>query len=224
MRTSGARPSTGAKLRGALLERAQFQGVVFSEADLRSAFLMEAFVWRADARPNNKYGELSAKIEGTRIGDLEMAPRFVCTDQKRAEVESAHGVIADPRGFTMNVSSHDVCNWANSDYENLKRRVKEQISSDRRREDATNQIERLNPNRPLEGEAEMARQWVSLTGSSPSDSTYQPGLIRELTHIGCEPAGAPYVLDAIIPFRGSPIRHFLGSRASSRCPPWPQPS
>jgi uncharacterized protein YjbI with pentapeptide repeats len=176
-----------ADLRAASLGAAQLQGAFFQGANLNSAFLWGAFVWRADTRPD-RFKAASIKVEGTSIANLETAPKFVCQDSRR--VMSA------------------VCDWSKQAYEDLKRRVTEQISSESRRQEAMSRIERLNPTKPLESESELAQRWVALTGSSPSKSTYQRGLTKELTRIGCEPAGAPYVLDAIIHYMSSPYGQF----------------
>lgn len=169
-------------LRGASLGAAQLQGASFQRANLSSAFVWGAFVWRADTRPD-KLKEASIKIEGTSFGNLEMAPKHLCQDPKRV--------------------MSDTCDWSKEDYENLVRRAGEEVSSDGRRRDVLQQIERLDPTKPVENESDLAQRWVRLAASSRSKSAYQLGLTQELTRIGCEPTGAPYVLEAIIHYMGS---------------------
>jgi uncharacterized protein YjbI with pentapeptide repeats len=177
----------GADLRAASLRETQLQGAHFDRADLNSAFLWRAFVWRADARPD-RFKPASVETKGPSIAKLEMAPKFACQA---------------PRG------PRRVCDWSNQAYEDLRRRVAEQVpSSFSSRQQALERIEVLNPTKSLEDESELAKRWAALTASSPSKSTYQRGLTRELIRIGCEPTGAPYVLDAIVHYMNSPYGQF----------------
>ena len=170
-------------LRAASLGAAQLQGASFQRANLSSASVWGAFVWRADTRPD-KLKEASIKVEGTSFGNLETAPKHWCQDPKKV--------------------MPDTCDWSKQAYDNLIRRVEEQVSSDGHRRDVLQRLDRLDPTKPLENESEVAQRWVRLTASSRSKSAYQLGLTRELTRIGCDTRGAPYVLEAIIHYMGSP--------------------
>lgn len=136
----------GADLRAASLGAAQLQGSSFRGANLNSAFVWGAFVWRADTRPD-KFEAASIKVEGTSIAKLATAPKFVCKDPRKV--------------------MSDACDWSKQAYEDLKRRVAEQISSDSRRQEAMERIERLDPTKPIEDESELAQRWIALTRSSP---------------------------------------------------------
>ena len=49
---------------------------------------------------------------------------------------------------------------------------------------------------------------MGLNRADGAKSSYQLRLTQELTRIGCEPTGAPYVLDAIIQYMNSPYGQF----------------
>jgi hypothetical protein len=57
---------------------------------------------------------------------------------------------------------------------------------------------RLDPAKPLEGEAEMAQRWTELQNSSLTSSAYEKELFNQWQRIGCAVDGAPYVLTALI--------------------------
>jgi hypothetical protein len=56
----------------------------------------------------------------------------------------------------------------------------------------------LDPAKPLEGEEALPKAWDELAGSLPTLEGDQKHLATLLREIGCEAAGAPYVIRALL--------------------------
>ena len=58
--------------------------------------------------------------------------------------------------------------------------------------------ERLDPNKPLEGEWEMAKVWTRQEDLSPSPGDYEKIVAEQWHKTGCFAAGAPYVVRMLL--------------------------
>lgn len=120
----------GAHLQGAQLDHAELQGTTLDGANLEGAWLVNAFVWRSDAR--------KAKWKGTFAYNLQPKPATMCDPANACEWTSG-----DLKHLEKIVESS----------------VPEALD-DKMRENAVRRIKRaLDPRTPLKGEREIAKIW-----------------------------------------------------------------
>jgi uncharacterized protein YjbI with pentapeptide repeats len=159
-----------ASLKGANLDGAQLQGADLRNAQLQGASLGNAFVWRADAP--------LAGAKETRIYMVESEPKRGCG-------AGQNGLIG--------------CDWSDVWWNGFKKGIGHEILEGATRVRVLKRIDpRLDPTKPLKGEAEMAQRWAELQNSSLTLSAYEEELFNQWQRIGCAAAGAPYVLTALI--------------------------
>jgi uncharacterized protein YjbI with pentapeptide repeats len=160
-----------AQLQGADLGVAQLQGANLSGARLQGAFLWGVFVWRADA-------PLLPSANGAGIYMVESEPKRVC-------VLGSNGPIG--------------CDWSDAWWSGFKTGIEHEVLEEATRAQVLKRIDpRLDPAKPLKGEAEMAQRWAELQSSSLTPSAYEEELVNQWQWIGCAVGGAPYVLTALI--------------------------
>lgn len=75
--------------------------------------------------------------------------------------------------------------------------IKQAPEGDRRRS-ALARIERLDPNKPLEREDEMASVWAALEQSSPAADAFETIVAEQWRKAGCDAKGAPYVVRGLL--------------------------
>jgi uncharacterized protein YjbI with pentapeptide repeats len=159
-----------AKLQGASLDNAQLQGASLKDAQLRAASFENAFVWRADARK-----AVWNDTHDTRVVHVKAGSKALCT------------------GKPGN------CSWTAGTFETLKKLIAEQIPEGEDRRAAMEVIDRrLDPNKELEGENEMAQVWADQEGFSPAQDAYKRSVAKQWSETGCAAEGAPYVLRGLL--------------------------
>jgi uncharacterized protein YjbI with pentapeptide repeats len=172
----------GASLRGANLDGAQLQGADLSYAQLQGASLRNVFVWRADAPLANP--------KGARISMVESEPKLGCG--------------AGPDGPIG-------CDWSAEWWSGFKKGIEHEVLQGAMRAEVLKRLEpRLDPEKPLKGEVQMAQRWAELQSSSLTLDAYEEELFNEWHRIGCAVDGTPYVLTALIQrlrFSRSPFRY-----------------
>ncbi len=160
-------------LQGASLGRAELQGASLDRAELQSASLVNVFVWRAAAQ--------TADWENTRITDPETGRKCVCFEN--------WGQFGDV----------PICAWTADTFEELRKRIAEQVPEGEHRRKAMERIERtLDPTKSLEGEEEMAKVWAARVSTFPTPEAYERSLAEQWRKTGCDAEGAPYVLRALL--------------------------
>src|SRR6202042_27911 len=94
------------------------------------------------------------------------------------------------------VSPAATCEWSRQSYLNLHQSIESMPvgHSHTRRETALRDIKWIDPDKPLEGEAEMAKAWTEL--ASKSNSVGDMDVIASETwyRMGCAADGAPYII------------------------------
>jgi hypothetical protein len=73
----------------------------------------------------------------------------------------------------------------------LRKRIEQQVPEGDKRTLALKRIAALDPEKPLKGEGELSKAWNELRAD-------EKGLAESLRETGCEAAGAPYVIRALL--------------------------
>jgi uncharacterized protein YjbI with pentapeptide repeats len=174
----------GALLHGALLKNAALQGASLDEAVLDGAQLTEPYVWRADPRSVKS----CAGVRVTAVMTGPENPKHECRD-------------------------YGMCNWSATQLGALKEQITQHTPAGERRSKALGRIEMaLDPDKPLDGEKDMAKAWADLDHPQPELDAQQNAeqkILREniLREAGCSEKAAPYVIQGLM-FQGSlTIRH-----------------
>ncbi len=94
-------------------------------------------------------------------------------------------------------------------FNELKKTITEQVPEGRERADAMKSIEqRLDPEKPLDGEDEMAKIWTDQAGSPPAKDVHEKRLAEVWRETGCAAEGAPYVVRGVLVRLGGVGRPF----------------
>jgi uncharacterized protein YjbI with pentapeptide repeats len=156
----------GTLLQGASLQRAVLQGASLNQAVLDGAQLKEAFVWRAD--PRSAKSLASVRVTAVKTGPVD--PEHECGQNRD-------------------------CKWTAIRFGSLKQRITEYTPGGDWRSKALDRIEMaLDPAKPLDGDADMAKAWADLEHSRPELDAYE-NILRET---GCNENAAPYVIQGLI--------------------------
>ena len=102
--------------------------------------------------------------------------------------KEARGLIFMPSHDKLSATAFDALN---------KEIIKQAPEGDRRRS-ALARIERLDPNKPLEREDEMASVWAALEQSSPAADAFETIVAEQWRKAGCDAEGAPYVVRGLL--------------------------
>jgi uncharacterized protein YjbI with pentapeptide repeats len=129
-----------ALLHGASLDGAQLQGATLHGTQLQNASLRKVFAWRADAR--------KAFAKDAHV-DADTSPKEACLN------------------LLTTTSSGSNCDWSIASYDNLKESVAKQVPESKSQRDALARIQRLDPRKPLDGEAQMSDVWSKFKVASP---------------------------------------------------------
>jgi uncharacterized protein YjbI with pentapeptide repeats len=191
-----------AHLEGARLYDAQLQGADLGEVKFQYASLERAFVWRTFPFPVDN-------AEGARIVALQTGRTRLC--------EPTQGHVWE----VGSTPPPTVCAWSAEDFAKLKQFVSNQVPQkvtlaagsrppgDREKDVIGNArakalawIEgRLDPNRAMKSETEIAKIWADLERShTTSDEVYATALGSRLLKLGCaaDRDGAPYVIVGLL--------------------------
>ncbi len=147
----------GAQLQGASLFGAQLQGAWLDYAQLQGASLSHVYVWRA--KPPAADDAKGALIERPETGPIYF-------------------------GLDCPLDAKTPCDWSAASFAALKSPIEQQVTGDRRRDEALKQTERIGK-RPYTEDRASAKAWVDLEGSSPPAEIYCQGLVEQLKKIGC---------------------------------------
>jgi uncharacterized protein YjbI with pentapeptide repeats len=159
----------GAQLQGASLDSAQLQGTSLNLTNLEAAFFKNVYVWRADSR--------SAHWKDTRVEQLQTEQKLGCL------------VLMKPTS----------CQWTTDTFEILKKMLVQQLPDGNLQQSAMERIEpRLDLNKVLDGEIEMAQVWAEIARGSPTQEDYEKSLAQQWAKTGCSNSGAPYVVRSLL--------------------------
>jgi uncharacterized protein YjbI with pentapeptide repeats len=160
----------GTLLQGALLKYAKLLGASLNKAVLDGAQLNEAYVWRAD--PRSVESRAGLRVTAVKTG-LEY-PGQECGENREG---------------------NRTCNWSATQFGSLKQRITEYTVGDSQ---VLARIEMaLDPAKPLDGEADMAKAWADLEHSQPELDAQE----KSLRETGCNVTAAPYVIQGLL-FQG----------------------
>jgi uncharacterized protein YjbI with pentapeptide repeats len=180
----------GAQLQGASLDAANLQGASLDFAQLQGASLDGAQLHGASLQ--------NADLQGASFAD-------VCAwraDASRAEWKDTRVVHpeTDPKA--------DRCDRMAASFANLKQLIAEKVPDGENKRAAMKRIEqRLDPERPLEGEKDIAKFWAareSEAATPEAHEKYEKSLAGIWRKTGCAAEGAPGVLHALIARLSSP--------------------
>jgi hypothetical protein len=88
------------------------------------------------------------------------------------------------------------CEWTAKLFADLKGVI--MALPEERRDAALKQIEVLDPDATVDGEARIASQLTTLAQSPPAPAAYDNGLAEALRRTGCHKDGAPYVIRGLL--------------------------
>jgi hypothetical protein len=198
---------SGAKLNRATLDRAWADDAHFNEAEFQGASLVGTRLQHTWLNGAQLQG---ASLGFARLHGVSLAGAWLqSADLERAELEAA--IFADVcvwradareavwKDAWVSLGKSPQCDWTAEHFENLKKLITETVPEGENRRQALNQIEeRLDPSKPLDGAAWMAKVWRDKKASSPAPEKREKRIAEIWAKIGCSADGAPYVARALL--------------------------
>jgi hypothetical protein len=156
----------------------------------------------------------NAQLQGASLNSAHLqAALFVDVCVWRADARSANWKdtwVAHPETGPK-ADKMNECDWTAPSFAALKQLVADKVPEGDARRAAMERIERrLDPEKALEGENEMAKFWAAREREAPTPEVFEKSLIRQWRELGCAPEGAPYVLPALIQQLGTILSPFSG--------------
>jgi len=190
----------GAQLQGASLQGARLQGASLDGTQLQGASLDDAQLQGASLDGAQLQGASLASLDGTQLQGASF--EYVCVwraDARQAvwkDTRVAHQKTG-PKADEANK-----CDWTADSFAALKQLIAEGVPEGDNRDAAMERIEqRLDPEKALEGEDEMAKIWAareSEAATPEAHEKFEKSLAGQWREVGCAPEGAPYVLHGLI--------------------------
>lgn len=171
-----------ANFRAALLPDAQLQGAILTGIDLDAAYLRRPFVWRADMLVRRRGASTALILEPV-------------------SGRSAQGGICKIPPGPCDLNYDDP-------YAPLNMKIIEETPKGKNRDEAMKALSRFDPSLTRPNEDKMAQAWNELAKSAPASDVYNANLAKALMSIGCQPNGAPYVIQGL-------ARHVVGLLAQN---------
>jgi uncharacterized protein YjbI with pentapeptide repeats len=214
-----------AQLQGANLNGAQLQGAELNKAQLEGASLQEGYqllgssfasmeeLWGPSLEkmflsgPRMSVQLQGASLDGAQLRDASLSGIFVWrADVGRANGDGAYIATTEtgPKYQSLDCPTErtDPCEWSVSAFAALKRLIEQRVPEGGRREAALRRIDKLDPTKTPDRQREvLEKAWADLERLSPATDVYEKRLLLSLQKTGCDPGGAPYVIQGLISSR-----------------------